>query len=1370
MFRKAALLASLVMLVSYHVCCAQSTGEVVFQDGDHVNFIGNSITHAGEFHNFIMLYYATRFPEANVTFYNSGIWGDNANSFLRRMDEDILDKPAGYSVVMAGMNDVNRALYSEENQGDPDIETKKERAISDYRSYMETVIQRLLAANTEVILQKPSIYDQTGDLPAQNMYGVNDALKQCADVIDELAIEYNLKTVDYWSILNTLNQQIQVGNPQATLISNDRIHPGTPGNFIMAYQFLKQTGAPRTVGSIRIDAATLKPCKNCSIENFQASDSLISFSYLANSLPFPVAPEASSALELVPFMQELNAETLKVKALPVGEYALIIDDVFIANYSHEDLATGVNLALEKNTPQYKQAEQVREQTVFFRSLQRKLRDIRRVEINYLPDSVKHGTFEDIETYIETLKNTNDLKYTHNKNLFDSYLINKPAESTIEQQLANVKNEIYLINQPVARQFRLLAGSMADPDADITHVWEFDEPVVSNKVEGWTIVNYGSPSTANGILNLTGTQTYNHIRYDVPAGNAIDPTESKTAVILLKNTTADTKARFYWWGSQATAAFIEFDVSANDTTYKEYKIDLSRDTRWEGTISVIRFDVPSPLYSPSYGKVIEIDYIKMSSEVLPEPEPEPVQPMAPLFPSPFGVNLAGAEFGDDMPGVYGSDYSYPTKEELDYFKSKGLNLIRLPFKWERIQQQLNGPLNVVELSRMKTFVTAARARGMWVLLDMHNYGRRKIDTTEYIIGDPALPVSAVADVWGKIAGEFKSGENIWGYGIMNEPHGMLHTTPWADIAQAIITEIRNVDAETTIVVAGDSWSSAERWPSASDNLKNLNDPSDNLIFEGHVYFDDDASGKYDQDYDGEGANPNIGITRTAPFVNWIKQNGFRGFIGEYGVPDDDPRWLVALDNMLAYLQENCINGTYWAAGPRWGSYRLAVEPISGVDRPQMATLELYKTANSECEGQGDYQTHIWEFDETVENNRIDGWTIVNYTNANSADGILNLTVSQTYQHIKYDVPASNVIDPSHSKYASIKLKNETPDTKARFYWWGPAGDNVANFVEFDISANDTDYQEYIVNLSENTDWTGKSSIRIIRFDLPAMASTASLGENVRVDQVKLLSSIPEIQAYTWHFEEPVVNNKVEGWNIVNYTNASTSNSVLSLTTAQTYHNIRYDVPDAEPIDPSVYKYATIKMKNGTGDSKARFYWWGPVGDNVAHFVEFDILANHSDYKEYTVELSEEASWTGKSHIRIIRFDVPSPVSQASFGNVVEIDYITLSPESPLIAQDSVLLNPMITTMPNDRAKSKLTVYKYEGENMSIGVEVPDDTQGRITVTDMFGKRLADESRYFRKGEQAVEVGIEGALPGFYVVTFYNYGRAEKISRKFVMRLQ
>lgn len=316
---------------------------------------------------------------------------------------------------------------------------------------------------------------------------------------------------------------------------------------------------------------------------------------------------------------------------------------------------------------------------------------------------------------------------------------------------------------------------------------------------------------------------------------------------------------------------------------------------------------------------------------------------------FGVNLAGAEFGgrERIPGQHKQDYSYPTIKDLEYFKEKGLHMIRLPFKWERIQPTLGGDLDPEELVRMKKFVSEAEERDMLIILDMHNYGRRNYSGKEYLIGEHGIKIKHVADAWRKLAKEFKSYSNIWGYGIMNEPHDMLDSTPWFDIAQGIIKGIRKVDQKTTILVGGDSWSSAERWLTFSNNLKDLKDPSDNLIYEAHVYFDNDASGAYRKSYEEELATPTTGITRVAPFVNWLKEHNLRGFIGEYGVPDDDPRWLVTLDNFLKHLQENCINGTYWAAGPRWGKYRLAVAANDGKDRPQMVILEKYKKAEK-CE--------------------------------------------------------------------------------------------------------------------------------------------------------------------------------------------------------------------------------------------------------------------------------------------------------------------------------------------------------------------------------------------------------------------------------------
>src|SRR5688572_25108795 len=54
----------------------------------------------------------------------------------------------------------------------------------------------------------------------------------------------------------------------------------------------------------------------------------------------------------------------------------------------------------------------------------------------------------------------------------------------------------------------------------------------------------------------------------------------------------------------------------------------------------------------------------------------------------GVNLAGAEFGEsNIPGTYGTHYVYPDPAAVTYYTNKGMNTVRLPFLWERVQRTL-----------------------------------------------------------------------------------------------------------------------------------------------------------------------------------------------------------------------------------------------------------------------------------------------------------------------------------------------------------------------------------------------------------------------------------------------------------------------------------------------------------------------------------------------------------------------------------------------------------------------------------------------------------------------------------------------------------
>ncbi len=308
--------------------------------------------------------------------------------------------------------------------------------------------------------------------------------------------------------------------------------------------------------------------------------------------------------------------------------------------------------------------------------------------------------------------------------------------------------------------------------------------------------------------------------------------------------------------------------------------------------------------------------------------------------PFGVSLCGAEFGtENLPGTYGVNYIYPDKTEIKYFAKKGVTVMQMPFRWERIQKTIGGPLDITELSYMKRFLTDCAASGVMVVLNMHNFARYKINNVEYIIGSQEVPVAAFKDFWKKMAFALRSFDNIYALDIMNEPHDMGQYS-WFNAAQEAIKGIREMNKDIYVMVEGESYSNAATWAVNNDQLKYLKDPADNIIYNAHCYFDNDYSGTYAKSYDESNINPQTGVNYVAPFVNWLKANGKKGFVGEFGVPKNDGRWLVVLDNFLNYLTTNGISGSYWAAGPWWKNYPLSLHPVAGNDQPQMGVYAKY----------------------------------------------------------------------------------------------------------------------------------------------------------------------------------------------------------------------------------------------------------------------------------------------------------------------------------------------------------------------------------------------------------------------------------------------
>ncbi|MFW3176559.1 glycoside hydrolase family 5 protein [Xanthomonas phaseoli] len=304
----------------------------------------------------------------------------------------------------------------------------------------------------------------------------------------------------------------------------------------------------------------------------------------------------------------------------------------------------------------------------------------------------------------------------------------------------------------------------------------------------------------------------------------------------------------------------------------------------------------------------------------------------------GVNLSGAEYASSKkPGVLNKDYMYAAASDYTYFAGVGMNTIRLPILWERLQPTARGELDPAQLALLQQAVARAKAAGMYLVIDIHNYAKYY----GYKIGSAEVPVTTFTDLWRRLALVFNS-DNAVMFGLMNEPNN-ISASEWAGAAQAAIDAIRRTGANNLILVPGALWTGAHSWYSPTTDgysnataLTSIYDPLDRYAFEVHQYLDADSSGT-----SSTCVSSTIGAERLRNFTQWLRTNGKRGFLAEFGTANNAV-CNQALQGMLAHMEANAdvwLGWTWWAAGSWWNlSYAYNVHPNKdGTDKPQMAIL-------------------------------------------------------------------------------------------------------------------------------------------------------------------------------------------------------------------------------------------------------------------------------------------------------------------------------------------------------------------------------------------------------------------------------------------------
>ncbi len=356
----------IVMVLASLAAGVPTNADFPLKDGDIWVMAGDSITAQHLHSNYFEAFCFARYPQLKFAFRNSGVGGHTIPTTLARFEYDIAAwKPTVVSVEL-GMND----------QGG----TPTEKFVAN----MGVMVERIRGIQARPVIFSASPINNGSTM---SRLGGNQRLHEYAAALKEFAAAEKLPYADQFHVLldiwgNNKPKELLVNSlvalkplaqddsligvehlraflaaqekspTQALSMQGDPVHPGPPGQLMMAAALLKELGADGFVSSVTIDASgKLSEAKGCEVDQVKAEGGKIEFDRLDQCLPLPVPDEARAVLAFYPAILELSQYTLRVTGLKSGTYTLKINGVVTAAVTAQELEAGVNLTALGVPPQ-----------------------------------------------------------------------------------------------------------------------------------------------------------------------------------------------------------------------------------------------------------------------------------------------------------------------------------------------------------------------------------------------------------------------------------------------------------------------------------------------------------------------------------------------------------------------------------------------------------------------------------------------------------------------------------------------------------------------------------------------------------------------------------------------------------------------------------------------------------------------------------------------------------------------------------------------------------------------------------------------------------------------------------------------------------
>lgn len=294
--------------------------------GERIAFLGDSILHGGKLIQVLQLFENLRHPGSGVRYVNLGRSGGSAGAALGILDAELKAGRPDRVIAMFGMNDVARNTYSQTLPRDAGEAKSRKDALDWFRRNITAVVERIKGAGIPVTLMTPTPYDQYSKIETENLLGCNEpGLADVTRIDREIASGMNIPLIDLFEPMTAL---LKSRNADFAY-SRDRVHPDWEGHMIAASLILDAFGDAGAVDETEVGAA----------------EAMAGFSYAPKALPYPKTPEYETVDRLVGFTEKHNREMLKVRGLARGRYGLFGNGILLGEFSADEFASGVNIAL-----------------------------------------------------------------------------------------------------------------------------------------------------------------------------------------------------------------------------------------------------------------------------------------------------------------------------------------------------------------------------------------------------------------------------------------------------------------------------------------------------------------------------------------------------------------------------------------------------------------------------------------------------------------------------------------------------------------------------------------------------------------------------------------------------------------------------------------------------------------------------------------------------------------------------------------------------------------------------------------------------------------------------------------------------------------